>query len=337
MLVDEVGVEPSGELVALDRAIATGSLHPSSDRSRSVGGYELHERIGEGAFAVVHRATQLALGREVAVKIVRAELANRPEFIRRFEAEAQMVARIEHPNVVPLYDYWREPDRAFLVMRWMVGGSLETRLDDGPWALGDTVTLVDQIASALDAAHEMGVVHRDVKPANILFDGEGRAFLGDFGIALAAEERSRPEAALSEGSPVFASPEQLRREPVGPEADVHSLAIVAFTLLTGRTPFADARDQPTLVQRQLHDPIPSVRSFRAELPALVDDVLAVATAKDPAARYPTRGCWRRRCDPPWNNGTRHGRRLRYVLASIRTRVFARSTRPMPQTSTAAVG
>ncbi len=285
-LIDEAGVEPSTDLVTLDRRIASGDLDGSTTPT-VVGNYELHERIGEGAFAVVHRATQASLGREVAVKIVRAELANRPEFIRRFEAEARMVAHIEHPHVVPLYDYWREPDRAYLVMRWMTGGSLETRLDDGAWSLDGTVELVEQIAGALDAAHARGVVHRDVKPANIMFDDSGRAFLGDFGIALAADERARPEAALSEGSPIFASPEQLRREPVGPEADVHALGIVAYTLLTGRTPFADSPDEPTMLRRQLDDPIPSVRIARAELPAAIDDVLAAATAKQPGDRTPT--------------------------------------------------
>jgi DNA-binding SARP family transcriptional activator/WD40 repeat protein len=286
-MVDEIGVEPSTDLVELDRAIASGNLPTGGQAVRSVGGYELHERIGEGAFAVVHRATQASLGREVAVKIIRAELANRPEFIRRFEAEAQMVARIEHPHVVPLYDYWREPDRAYLVMRWMTGGSLEARLDDGTWSVDATVELVDQIADALDAAHRQGVVHRDVKPENILFDEAGRAYLGDFGIALGADERSTPEAALSEGSPIYAAPEQLRREPAGPEADVHALAIVAYTALTGRPPFADPTDEPTRLRRQLHDPIPPARDRRPELPAAVDEVLGVATAKAPADRYPT--------------------------------------------------
>jgi serine/threonine protein kinase/WD40 repeat protein len=287
LLADEVGVDPSADLVQLDRAIATSSLESSSARTRTVGGYELHERIGEGAFAVVHRATHTVLGREVAVKIVRAELADRPEFIRRFEAEAQMVAAIEHPNVVPLYDYWREPGQAFLVMRWMTGGSLEQGLDDGPWTLDATVELVDGIARALAAAHARGIVHRDVKPANILFDDDGRAYLGDFGIALTADERSTPQAALSEGSPIFASPEQLRREPAGPEADVHALGVVAFTLLTGRTPFADSPDDATLLRRQLEEPIPSPSSMRPGLPSAIDDVLAMATAKDPAARHPT--------------------------------------------------
>ncbi len=284
LLIEEAGVEPSSGLVELDRRIACGG---STSPPRTVRGYDMHERIGVGAFAVVHRATQRALGRDVAIKIVRAELADNPAFIRRFEAEAQMVASIEHPNVVPLYDYWREPGQAFIVMRWMVGGSLETRLDDGPWAVEPTAELIDQIADALDAAHAREIVHRDIKPANILFDDAGRALLGDFGIALASDERATPAAALSAGSPIFAAPEQLRREPVGPEADVHALAILAYSLLAGRTPFADAADEPSALRHQLHDPVPPVSRFRPGLPVALDEVLAVATAKAPSDRYAT--------------------------------------------------
>ncbi len=288
-LIDEIGVEPSTSLVELDRAISIDKVTSLGSAPTIVGAYELHERIGEGAFAVVHRATQTSLAREVAVKIVRAELANQPEFIRRFEAEAQMVAGIEHPNVVPLYDFWREPDQAFLIMRWMTGGSLEQRLDEGTCSIEQTVGLVESIAGALDAAHASGVVHRDVKPGNILFDGDARPSLADFGIALAADERSHPEAALSEGSPIFAAPEQLRGQPVGPEADVHSLGIVAYTMLTGRTPFADTLDEPTMLQRQLNEAIPSVLESVPGLPPTIDNVLAIATAKLPADRYPTAG------------------------------------------------
>ncbi len=289
LVVEEIGVDPSDDLVELDRAVAAGDpeLRGAGAAPRLVGAYEMHERIGEGAFAVVHRATQPALGRDVAIKVVRAELANRPEFIRRFEAEAQMVARIEHPSIVPLYDYWREPDRAYLVMRWMTGGSLETRLDGGAMEVPAVIGLVTEIGAALNAAHSAGVVHRDVKPENILFDDDGRAYLGDFGIALETADLARPEAALSEGSPVFASPEQLRREPVGPAADVHALGIVAFTSLVGRTPFADTRDPVGQLQRQLGEAIPSAVELRPELPAGIDAVLAIATAKKAADRYPS--------------------------------------------------
>ncbi len=158
----------------------------SIDQSATVkvGGYELHERIGAGAFAVVHRATQTALGREVAIKIIRAELATQPTFVREFEREARVVARLEHDAIVPLHDFWRDPDQAYLVMRYLPGGSLADRLEAGPLQLDDVDALVERIGSALAAAHEAGVIHRDVKPANILFDAEGRAVLGDFGIAI---------------------------------------------------------------------------------------------------------------------------------------------------------
>ncbi|MGI9644105.1 MAG: protein kinase domain-containing protein, partial [Ilumatobacteraceae bacterium] len=288
LLIEEVGLDPSSELIDLDRQIATNSLDvPMADDGRTIGSYVLGERIGQGAFAVVYRATQPTLERDVAIKVVRAELANRPEFVRRFAAEAQMVAAIEHPNVVPLYDYWREPDRAYLVMRLMTGGNLEARLDAGRMAPAVALSVVEQVAEALTASHDLGVVHRDVKPENIMFDAGGRVCLADFGIALLASERATPEAALSEGSPLFASPEQLRREPVGPEADVHALGIVAFTMLVGHAPFVGSADEATLLDRQLDEPIPSVCAARPEIPAEVDRVLGIATAKRAGDRYPS--------------------------------------------------
>lgn len=137
-LIDEVGLPPSDQLVELDRAIARRALPPIGGQLRAVRGYLLGERVGEGAFAVVHRATQSSLSREVAIKIIRAELANEPDFIRRFESEAQQVARVEHPNIVPLYDFWREPDRAFLVMRWTAAGRwpLGSVTSRGRWRAG---------------------------------------------------------------------------------------------------------------------------------------------------------------------------------------------------------
>ena len=146
-------------------------------------GYELGERLGGGAYGAVYRATQPQVGREVAIKIILPEFANQPDFIRRFESEAQLVAHLEHLHIVPLYDYWREPDGAYLVMRLMKGGSLADSLrENGAWEPSDAARLVDQIASALEAAHKQGVVHRDLKPANILLDEDGNAYLSDFGI-----------------------------------------------------------------------------------------------------------------------------------------------------------
>ena len=206
----------------------------SGEVGRQLRGYELIERIGEGGFGVVYRAKQAGVGREVAIKVVRAEFANDPEFIRRFDAEAQLVARLEHPYVVPLYDYWREPDGAYLVMRWLRGGNLKTALRTGPWKLDAIVRLLGQIGGALALAHRRGVIHRDIKPANILLDEEGNAYLSDFGIAhdisLAAQLKALD---ASTSWPAYSSPEQLRRETTSPLADIGSLGMVLHELVAG--------------------------------------------------------------------------------------------------------
>ena len=239
----------------------------------------------------MHRAVQPGVERDVAIKIIRAELADRPDFIRRFEFEARTVARIEHPNVVPLIDFWREPGAAYLVMRLLPGGSVEQALrTHGPYSREQTVRLLVDVGGALEAAHRAGVVHRDVRPGNLLLDSEGTTYLADFGIAL-------PTAAIDDlptRSPAYAAPEVLRGEPAGAAADVLSLGVTTFEVLTGRLPFADSLDRATIIRHQLADPLPPVRATRTDLPPEVDDVLARATAKSPGDRYSTVACLRRR-------------------------------------------
>jgi len=165
-LATDLGLDPSEQLTLLESQILTDDpAVASSNQTRPLRGYEIIERLGEGAFSIVYRATQPSVDRQVAIKQIRAELANRPDFIRRFEAEAHLVARLEHPNIVPLHDYWREPDSDYLVMRLLRGGTLETSLRSGPWDLEATVAMIGQIGGALAAAHRAGVVHRDVKTA----------------------------------------------------------------------------------------------------------------------------------------------------------------------------
>ena len=151
---------------------------------QTIKGYDLQERIGAGGFGAVYRALQSTVGREVAVKIILPGLASKPDFIRRFESEAHLIARLEHPYIVPLYDYWRDPDGAYLVMRWLRGGSLHEMLKkQGAFSVEETVTMMEQITQALHTAHRSQVIHRDIKPANILLDDDGNAYLADFGIA----------------------------------------------------------------------------------------------------------------------------------------------------------
>lgn len=285
-VADETGLDPSPAVVELELALIAGG--PSLDAEatgRPLRGYRLIEEAGVGAFSIVWRAVQPSVDREVAIKQIRPELASQPEFIRRFEAEARTVARIEHPHIVPLIDFWRDPDSAYLVMRWLPGGTLENRLDAGPMPLEQVLLMAHQIGAALTAAHTRGVVHRDVKAANVLFDDDGNAFLADFGIALEATQSGGSEAALSHGSPAYAAPEQIRRQPLGPEADVFSLGIVLFECLAGSLPFPASASLEELVDHQLNDPVPLLSDHRADLPTTIIEAVAKATAKEPSDRF----------------------------------------------------
>ncbi len=245
-------------------------------------GYELRERLGTGGFGAVYRAYQSTVGREVAIKVILPGIANHPDFIRRFETEAQVIARLEHLHIVPLYDYWRDPEGAYLVMRWMKGGSLRDALVSDAFDLEATVLLTSQITSALDAAHRNGIIHRDLKPANILLDEDGNAYLADFGIAKDLSNASNTAADVIVGSLDYISPEQARSEPITPRTDIYSFGVVLYETLTGVHPFPDLTPVERLY-RHLNDPLPLIND--PTIPEAVNTVIQKATAKDPAHRY----------------------------------------------------
>jgi WD40 repeat protein/serine/threonine protein kinase/DNA-binding SARP family transcriptional activator len=244
---------------------------PAGAFSRSVRGYELRERVGSGDVGVVYRAYQPSVGREVAIKVIRPELVNQPSFVRGFESEARLVAQLEQPHLVPLYDYWREPEGAYLVMRWLRGGSLQRALERGPWNLEPATRLLSQVADALAYAHRQGVVHRDVKPANVLLDEDGNAYLADFGIAALPLDSENPGRLIT-ASPTCVAPEEVAGKPLTPQSDIYGLGLLTFELLTGQRPPLDGA-------------LPSVRATRPELPAALDEVVACATAASPEQRY----------------------------------------------------
>jgi len=254
---------------------------------RAIRGYALSEKIGSGGMGAVYRATQPIVEREVAIKIILPSYANHPDFIRRFEAEAQLVARLEHPHIVPLYDYWREPGVAFLVMRLLRGGSLQRLLQEGPLPLEGVTHLLEQIGSALTSAHRFGVIHRDLKPANILLDEDQNAYLADFGIAknLGNPDLSdQTQVGAVIGSPQYMSPEQIRSLSVRPQSDIYCLGVMLYEMLTGKIPFAG----PTpidFIQQHISAPMPSLSAHRTGLPAALDALIARATAKNPDERY----------------------------------------------------
>jgi WD40 repeat protein/serine/threonine protein kinase len=257
-------------------------------------GYELQQLIGEGGFGAVYRALQSVVGREVAVKVILPEHANQPEFVRRFESEAQVVARLEHPHIVPLYDYWRDPGGAYLVMRWLRGGSLRTLMDRGALDIKDILRIVDQIASGLYIAHRNGVIHRDLKPDNILLDEDRNAYLADFGIAktLVADQdkdKEKEKKALEEegivGSPAYIAPEQIMTEPVTPQTDIYSMGVMLYEMVAGKHAF-EGSPASTMIMKHLSEPLPAIHEVRQDLPEVLNQVIQKATAKTPSLRHP---------------------------------------------------
>ncbi len=284
VLTAELGIDPSPDLQHIQEQVLKQDV-PLDLGGEPLRGYRLLELLGEGAFGAVHRAFQPEVGREVAVKIVHPRLAKDPEFIRRFAAEAQLVARLEHPHIVPVYDYWRDPDGAYLVMRYLRGGSLRQLLAaEGALEPHRAAQVIDDVATALAAAHRLGVVHRDVQPANILFDEEGNTYLSDFGIARDLPTTRSPRGRMPPGDiAYYLSPEEARGETATQRADIYSLGLVLYECLTGRRAVVDSPIGEHEEERR--ESIPPVTATRPDLPPGVDAVVGCATANDPAGRY----------------------------------------------------
>ncbi len=239
---------------------------------------------------VVYLAEQRELGRKVALKLLPDELAQDADFRARFERESRLAASIDHPNIIPLYEAGEIEGTAFLAMRFVDGVDLASRLTDGPLEPTEAVGILAQVAGALDAAHERGLVHRDVKPGNVLLDRTAQgehAYLTDFGLTKqAGTESGLTRVGSFMGTPAYMAPEQIEGQDVDGRADQYSLACMAFELLTGSVPFQ--REQEFAVaMAHVRDRPPAPTSLRPELPAAVDVVFGQAMAKDREARYPT--------------------------------------------------
>lgn len=256
--------------------------------NRQLRGYEIEGHIGAGGFGAVYRAYQTAIDRDVAIKVILPRYANQPEFIRRFEVEAQFIAHLEHPHVVPLYDYWRDANGAYLVMRYLRGGSLRRHIEQGPLSPEAVARYIDQIASALAAAHQRNIIHRDIKPDNMLMDEDENIYLADFGIAKQMSQTRDAASAVEEeyitGSPAYIAPEQIMGVGLTPQTDLYALGVVLYEMLTGKSPFAVEAPAQYLA-KHLYEPVPNPSEARPGLSLQVDMVVQRATAKRPEDRY----------------------------------------------------
>ena len=244
------------------------------------------QQIGRGGMGEIFRATDTTLGRVVAVKVLAEQYAQDAAVRQRFTREALAVARLSgNPHIVTIYDVGDHRERPFIVMEYLSGGSLEQRLrTEGVPPPGQALEWLEQAAGAIDAAHRQGVVHRDVKPANLLLDRHGGVHVADFGIASAAGLGSLTQTGTVLGTASYLSPEQAKGEPTSPASDLYSLGVVAFELLTGRRPFE--RDSVAAeASAHVTSEVPSVSDVNPAIPWEVDSVFAKALAKDPAARF----------------------------------------------------
>ena len=240
--------------------------------------YEIDAVLGVGGMGVVYRARDRALGRTVALKVITPALADQTAFRERFLVESRLAASFEHPNAVPIYEAREHDGVLFIAMRFIDGRDLKRLLRDEPLDAARAIGICAQIASALDAAHEQGLVHRDVKPSNIMVDDRDHAYLVDFGLSRSAALPAGPGPAMSLGTVDYVAPEQIRGDIVDGRADVYSLACVLYECLAGHPPFTHSSEAAVLFAH-LEQPPP-------ELPP-VDRVLARGLAKDPADRYTT--------------------------------------------------
>jgi eukaryotic-like serine/threonine-protein kinase len=262
-----------------------GFRHPNCDggmitEARAFGRYELRGLLGQGGFATVYRAYDPLLAREVALKALLPHLAADAGVRARFLAEARALAGLRHSNVVTVFDVGEAAGQPFFAMELVAGETLAARLEGGPPPHAATLAWLAEIASALDYLHAAGLVHRDVKPANVVIETSGRAVLMDLGIARSIDSTSHTLTGASLGTPAYMSPEQVRGETAGPPADIYALGVVAFQLLTGQPPFAG--DTAHVLHAQVYDAPPLER-----LPPRSAAILATALAKEPAARWPS--------------------------------------------------
>ncbi|MFL5734178.1 MAG: protein kinase domain-containing protein [Chloroflexia bacterium] len=254
---------------------------------RQLGKYRIETLLGRGGMAAVYRANDTVLNRAVAIKVLDPSLAVDPRAVERFRREAVTAANLEHPSIVRVFDVQQEGSLHYIAMRYVQGTTLREILrDNGPLPLDAIINIVKPVASALHYAHQHGVIHRDVKPGNILVEPDGTVLLTDFGIARAADASQSALTATGQvmGTADYLAPEQITGRPAGPRSDVYSLGVVLYEMLTGVTPFA-GETTASILYRQVHDnPVP-LRSVNPRLPVELQPVVDRALAKNPALRY----------------------------------------------------
>jgi serine/threonine-protein kinase len=262
---------------------------PSASPQPRLGQYRILEQIGRGGMSTVFRASQDSIGREVAVKVLHSGLIQQdPTFLERFQREVKVSAFLQHPHILPVYDYGQNGGRPYIVMAYVRGGSLDDRIRQGPMSLSEMLPVVTQVADALDFAHGKGVVHRDFKPSNVLLDENGNAYLSDFGLAKVSDAALQLTGSALLGTPDYMAPDLASSEPLSPSVDIYALGVTIYQMLAGHVPYVASTPMGVLMAH-LSQPVPDIRAERADLPEDVQQIIATAMAKKASDRYATAG------------------------------------------------
>ena len=253
-----------------------------------IGRYEIKSELGRGGMATVYRGYDPRFEREVAVKVLPPELLHAdPQFRMRFEREAKIIAKLEHPAIVPVYDVGEENNQPYFVMRYMSGGSLTDRIKKNVFTVAEALKVIEQVAPGLDEAHGSGIVHRDFKPSNILFDNKNAPYISDFGIAkMTQSQAGSVTGSAIIGTPAYMAPEQAQGDKVDGRADIYALGIILYEMLTGKQPY-EADTPMGVAIKHITDPVPHILDANPNLPYDIEEIIQQAMAKDPQDRYAT--------------------------------------------------
>ena len=255
---------------------------------KQFGAYEIVAPLGEGGMAAVYKAYQPAMERFVAVKVLsRTLVAESNEFTNRFQREAILLAQLQHPHILPVFDYGQKDGYSYIVMPFLQNGTLAELLQARRRTLSEIHEIMTQIGGALGYAHARGMIHRDVKPSNVLIDEQGNCLLTDFGLArmIQASDRLTSAGAIM-GTPAYMSPEQGKGDSVDGRSDLYSLGVIFYEMLTGQVPYQDTLPMMVVI-KHIRDPLPSVRALAPELTDVIERVVNKSLAKEPDDRYQT--------------------------------------------------